>query len=232
MLPKIIRQVNILLWKRFREIIKNKWEIVRVLLLPIIFFALINLGYSTLKLFNAGAIEPFLVPLAFIVYAQRIVVQIMYEKANRLHEAMKMMGLTETAYWVSYFISEGIITGFVISFICSLMSLNGLFNGAGFGTILGLLFVFTLSVVPFCFFVCSFFDTPQSAGQAILGLIFGFYAVYVIVFLTKRYTIPIANAQIACCFFPPLALQIGSGSFLKSHQGINISTICGIMVST
>ena len=43
-------------------------------------------------------------------------------------------------------------------------------------------------------------------------------------------TIPIHSAQIICCLVPPLALQIGAGAFLKSYDGISISTICGIMV--
>ena len=59
---------------------------------------------------------------------------------------------------------------------------------------------------------------------------------------------PLKSAQIICCFFPPLALQIGivvvfvviivviiamllgSGAFLNSYDGISISSICGILV--
>jgi hypothetical protein len=37
--------------------------------------------------------------------------------------------------------------------------------------------------------------------------------------------------QGACCLFPPFALQIGSGAFLDSYDGIPLSRICGIMVS-
>jgi hypothetical protein len=37
-------------------------------------------------------------------------------------------------------------------------------------------------------------------------------------------------AQTICCFFPPLALQIASGAFLNSYDGIKTSKIGGIMV--
>ncbi len=38
------------------------------------------------------------------------------------------------------------------------------------------------------------------------------------------------SAQIICCFVPPLALQLGARSFLKSYEGLPLSGICGIMV--
>jgi hypothetical protein len=231
MLVKLFNQVSILLWKRRQESAKSKWEVVRIILPPILFMALINLGYSTIPLFSKGGIEPFLIPFAFFVFVQRVVIQIMYEKSNRLQEAMRMMGLTDMAYWISYFISEGVITGFFVSFICTIMSTGGLFNDASFGSILGLLFVYCLSVVPFCFFLCCFFDTPQTAGQAILGVLIGCFAVYVILFVTNERSVPLYNAQVAGCFFPPIALQLACGSFLKSHEGITLSRICGIMVS-
>jgi hypothetical protein len=53
------------------------------------------------------------------------------------------------------------------------MSTYGLFNHANFGLVLGLLFSFSLSAVPFAFFICSFFDTPQTAGLATIGLLLG-----------------------------------------------------------
>jgi hypothetical protein len=61
---------------------------------------------------------------------------------------------------------------FTVGFIF-LFTVGGLFNNAGFGAVLGLLFVFCLSAVPFGFFICSFFETPQSAGQATLALLLG-----------------------------------------------------------
>ena len=58
------------------------------------------------------------------------------------------------------------------------------------------------------------------------------FIVYIIVFLVDLASIPVQSAQIICCFVPPIALQIGSGAFLKSYDGIPMSAICGIMVST
>ena len=38
------------------------------------------------------------------------------------------------------------------------------------------------------------------------------------------------QSQIVMCLFPPMALQEGSGAFLKSYDGLSIGSICGMMV--
>lgn len=169
----LLSQVKLLLWKRYREVSKNKFEIVRILGPPILIFCLIHLAYVTLPLFFPGGVEPFLVPFAFFLFVQRIMIQITYEKSNRLQEAMKMMGMMEPAYWISYFISEGIIIGFMMAFMSAVVAGGALFNDGNFGEVLGMLLVYCLSLVPFCFFLSVFFDTPQSAGQGALGIVIG-----------------------------------------------------------
>lgn len=173
---KFAFQIKLLLWKRYKESTKSRWELIKVLMPAILFFVLIILIYEAVSFFNGGAIEPFLVPLAFWVFVQRIVVHIMYEKNSRLQESMRMMGLSDLAYWTSYFISDGIILGFILSFVCSIMTVGGLFDNANFGVVLGFLFCFCLSAVPFSFFLCAFFDTPQTSGQATIGILMGKYS--------------------------------------------------------
>ncbi len=170
---KLFFQIKLLLWKRYLESTKSKWDLLKVILPAVLFFALALLIYSVFNFVAAGGIEEFLVPLAFWIYIQRIVVQIMYEKSSRLQESMRMMGLSDVAYWTSYIISEGVIVGFLLSFLLTIISAGGLFNDGNFGAVLGYLFVFCLSAVPFCFFICAFFDTPQTSGQATLALLFG-----------------------------------------------------------
>lgn len=174
---KLFFQIKLLLWKRYAESTKSRWDLAKLILPAILFFALLQLIYSVFDgLFDPDGVEPFLVPFAFWLFIQRIVIQIMFEKSTRLQESMRMMGLSDVAYWTSYFISDGIITGFILAFLCSVISGGVLFNHANFGEILGLLFVFCLSAVPFAFFLCSFFDTPQTSGQATLALLLGKFA--------------------------------------------------------
>ncbi len=249
-LEKLAFQIRLLCWKRYVESTKSKWDLLKVILPAILFFVLIILVYSQFDgLFFDDGLEPFLVPLAFWIFMQRLVVQIMYEKSSRLQESMRMMGLSDIAYWASYFISDGVVLGFILSFLCTIFTVGGLFNGANFGVILGFFFIFCLSAVPFCFFICSFFDTPQTAGQALLAILLGklsvaifylpfifwtllgMYVLYVVVFVVGTYDTSLKEAQTICCFIPPLALQIVSGAFLDSYDGLSVRTICSIMVS-
>ena len=64
-------------------------------------------------------------------------------------------------YWMSYFVTDGVINGFVISLLCTITTTGGLFSDGNFFDIFGLLFVFCISVMPFVFFICSFFSNPQ-----------------------------------------------------------------------
>lgn len=180
--------------------------------------------------FDAG-IEHFLIPFAYWIYVQRIVVQIMYEKSSKLQESMRMMGLYDISYWVSYFIMDGIILGFALSFITTIITTSGMFGGANFGTILGFTYLYTLSVTCFSFFLTAFFDTPQSSGQAVIAILMGLFVCYIVVFPSGQNQISPLAAETISSFFPPLAFQIACSTFLKSHEGASLSTINGIMVA-
>ena len=175
---------------------------------------------------STGTLEVLLVPLSFLVFAQKIVVHITYEKHHRLQEAMKMMGLLDSSYWIGYFIFDGVLIGFAVSFMCMIMSSGGLFNNGDLGMVLGLLWLFFLSVTPFSFWICSVFDTPQSAGQVTLAVVLGFYVLYFSIALENQQD----SVQSFCCLFPPLALQLGCQSFQDGYDGISTSSICGMMV--
>lgn len=173
---KFIFQIRLLLWKRYRETTKSKDELLRVLLPPILFLVLLHLIYAVKgikDLFFHGGAEPFFIPLGMWLYVQRIVVQIMFEKSSRMQESMRMMGLSDAAYWISYFLYDGVFLGFIISFLSAVISSGGLFNDGNFGDVLGLFLVFCLSATTFSFFLTSVFDTPQTSGQVTLALLLG-----------------------------------------------------------
>lgn len=231
-LEKILFQIKLLMWKRHCENTKSKWDLLKVVLPALLFFALLILIYSVFSFFPAGFIEVFFVPFAFWIYIQRLVVQITYEKSSKLQESMRMMGLSDFAYWTSYFIYDGLLLGFVLAFLCSMMTIGGiLFNGANFGVILGFLFLFCLAATTFCFAVTAFFDNPQTSSQATLAILIGFYVIFITIFVAEQYTISLHTAQVISCFFPPLALQMGCFTFSILYTGISLGDICGILVA-
>lgn len=60
-----------------------------------------------------------------------------------------------------------------------------------------------------------------------------FYVIYIVVFPFSSGKLPYDQAQLAGAFFPPLAFQIGTGTFLTSYghkeKALSLSTICWIM---
>lgn len=176
LVEKVAHQVQLMLWKRLCEYQKQKFELLKVVIVPFLFFCLVILLYASFPgVFFSGGVEEYFIPIGMWIVIQKTVVSIVFEKNARLQEALRMMGLYDISYFMSYFISEGILMGFCISMICSLASLYGLFNHADFGTVLGMMFSYCLASASFSFFLCSFFDTPQTAGQATLLVLIGWY---------------------------------------------------------
>lgn len=214
---KVAYQIDLLLWKRYKELQKQPFEIAKYMLPPLLFYSFICLIYGAIKppMFYPGGVALYIVPLAFWMYVQKTVVNIMFEKQNKLQEAMRMMGLSDISYWISYFISEGIVIGLLQSLLGACLSIyEPVFNDGNFFNILGLLFAASLSLTTFAFFLCSFFDTPQTAGQATIAVLLFLY----IVFIAVDIHLQSRAAQYLWCLIPPLALQLGCASFLRSYQ--------------
>lgn len=225
----LMTQIKILLWKRLTEIKKQPMEIAKIFVPPIFMFLLIISMYAVFfggSSGSDGSVEVFLLPFAFWIFAQKIVVYIMFEKHYRLYEAMKMMGLKETSYWISYYLFDAVFIGFLVSFLCMICSTYGLFNHGNLGGILGFLMCFFFSITPFSYFLTTFFDTPQSSGQITIGILLGFYVLYMALSVESASE----GLQGMYCLFPPLAFQLGCASFQDSYSGIDTSNICGIMV--
>jgi hypothetical protein len=101
---KFFFQIYLMLHKRFLELRHRKVDVVYLIIPPLIFFAITILMYQVVPILIAGGLEEYTIPLAFWVYMQKVVVTVMHEKQQGLREAMKMMGLMESSYWISYFI--------------------------------------------------------------------------------------------------------------------------------
>ena len=128
-------QVKLMLEKRYIEVVQYRSEMLKLLIFPMGFVSLCILLYNVFPLFLPGGAEPFIIPIGFWVFIQRIVVLIVYEKSQKLQEALKMMGMTQSAYYLAYFVSEGLISGLIIAVACACLSLAHASEGdLGYGT--------------------------------------------------------------------------------------------------
>ncbi|RYH21653.1 ATP-binding cassette domain-containing protein [archaeon] len=63
-----------------------------------------------------------------------------------------------------------------------------------------------------------------------LNFMAGFYVVYIVIFIGGENTISYTSAQLIAAFIPPMALQLGCYTFLKSYTDLPLASICGILV--
>ena len=161
----------------------NKYTVIplaMVFMLIVIYELLLGKNYN-------GMLEFMFMPFGLIVTIPAITTTIVAEKSSRLLESMKMMGLSETAYWMNILVVEGLFYGTILGFFVACASKvpnmwdsdSGLFGNAGFGYIWICTSGYMVSSVPFAFFISVFFDRPKTAGQisfllVLSSIVFGF----------------------------------------------------------
>ncbi|OWF51666.1 ATP-binding cassette sub-family A member 3-like [Mizuhopecten yessoensis] len=127
-----------------------------------------------------SSIMPLFLMLSFIVTVFTATKNIVQEKETKIKESMKLMGMSPTMYWLSWF-TKLFIYLFVICFLFAL--LFGVKAGDN-GSVLqasqpSLIFVFLLlfgiSIIAFCFMMATIFKRATSAAFAAGILYFLFY---------------------------------------------------------
>ncbi len=115
--------------------------------------------------------------------------QIVYEKERKLREGMKVMGLTDMAYWSSW-----LITNLILNFISAWMLVIGgyifqfeFFLHSSFGSFFFLFLLFAWAMVPWVFFLSVFTDKSRTAfSLGFLVFLVGFIAVAFAPFLFTK----------------------------------------------
>ncbi|KAJ7956357.1 ABC transporter A family member 2 [Quillaja saponaria] len=149
-------------------------------------------------------------PTFFLANAMfNFVLQIGYlvaERELKLHQAMTMMGLCESAYWLSWMTWEG-ITVLISSLFLVLVGMLFQFDfflRNSFGVVFLLFFLFELNMTSFAFMLSAFINKSSSATAV------GF-SIFIVGFLTQLITgfgFPYKSSykkylQIIWSFFPP-----------------------------
>ena len=133
---------------------------------------------------------------------------------------MKMMGLRDSAYWLSF----GIYT-FILNLIISIISLILLYAGnaieySHWSLLLFLFLLYGLAIFGFALLVASFFSKVRIA--AIVGIML-FFVTY---FVSENITVEKEAYKVLLSFFPTSALNFGIKTLVeyeKSKEGLNYS---------
>ena len=171
------QQLRLLLWKTTIEK-RRSWSAIAPSVIPLSMCFLLIVIYEAIVPGYKGKIEQQFMPVALVIVIPTITTTVVAEKSTRLLESMKMMGLSEVAYFLNLLLVEGVLYGFFIGFLIACFAkipnawakdsdgnTAGLFDNANFGLVLITFWVYSIAAVPFGVFLSAFFDRPKLAAQ-------------------------------------------------------------------
>ena len=173
--------------------------------------AQLNFGMMPMKYVNykrdklgdyMAFIIPFFIMVAYICSLCLYVYRMVSEKESRAKEGMKIMGLTEGIYFLSYFLQYLVINIFV-SLINSIIVMF-IYKKIPFFFIYLLFFLWGMNVFALAFFFQSFIDTTKLA--LILSLLI-YFIMYFSSMACIKETSP-RGLKIGLSIFPPAALEV------------------------
>jgi len=229
------KQLGLLLWKSFTIKTRGLRTTFLYFGLPGLVFFMIWLLYKTFQMDSNGVIEMLVAPFAFIMVLQLTCVSLVSEKSTRLRESMRMMGMREIPYWLSYLLADGVVMNLILTLFLSVLTVSfSLFNGVDFGDIFFFVFSYCLSLTALAFALSSALDSPQTAGQVAFLVLVSGIAIFLVIFLGGVTTlIDDETKQKAWCLYPPMAVQMGiyaAASIPLTATKIEMSTVSWFML--
>ena len=109
------------------------------------------------------AMLPFFMLLMYILPVYRLISNIVSEKETKARESMKMMGLSDFSYWLSWFVYYFIIV-LIISISCTIILSANVFKFSNRGIIFLYFFIYGLSLFGLCILIQAFFSRARVAA--------------------------------------------------------------------
>ncbi|XP_034050372.1 ATP-binding cassette sub-family A member 5 [Thalassophryne amazonica] len=162
-------------------------------------------GSVEVQKFPHALISIYLV-LAFTPFVTFLIVNVAAEKERRLKDTMTMMGLYNTAFWLSW----GLLYAALVTTMSILMSIiatyTALFPNSDFFVIFFLIFLYGISSIFFSFMLTPLFKKPKFASTvgSMLTLVFGCLSLFTV--LMNDFPQPLVWLF---CLLSPSAFSIG-----------------------
>lgn len=123
---------------------------------------------------------PLLVTLMYIMPLHRMIMRIVSEKQTKIREVMRMMGLSDINYWLSWFIFYTCIVT-IISLVSTGILCSNVFKYSNWGLIFIFFWGFGISLFGYIIFIQSLFTNPRTASiVSILIYFFTSFADYAV----------------------------------------------------
>ena len=169
-------------------------------------FAMVALPYENYRVdpFSSviGYFIPFFMVIAYMCPLCLYVYRMVGEKENKSKEGMKIMGLSEGTYFLSYFIQYVIIT--FIDSVINTFFMSLLFSRVPFIILFVILFLWAMDIFGLIFFFQSFIDKTRVA------LILSLLIYFVMFFISMACMEEDAKKtlKIVLSIFPPVCLEL------------------------
>jgi len=165
-------------------------------------------------LLGAGQFLAFIIILCYLAPLFRIISIIVQDKELKTREGMKMMGLKDSAYWLSFLCYYLIIFG-ILSVCLSSISVGFVFRHSNWFITFIYYMLYGLSVFAFAFFLASFFSKARVAS--ITGTMI-YFASYVVITLIQDPTAAESKKN-AASLLPTCAAALGSIAYVNYESG-------------
>lgn len=156
--------------------------------------------------------------LIYILPMYRLISNMVSEKETKARESMKMMGLTDSSYWLSWFCYYTVVVTVITILVLAILSINVL-KYSNRGLIFLYFWVYGMSLFGLAVFMQSFFSNARISGIAGTLVYFG----------TQFIQATVANPQIAASsknaasILPTVAVSLGAaviGEFETNGKGV------------
>ncbi|KAG2843112.1 ABC transporter A family member 1 [Phytophthora cactorum] len=167
---------------------------------------------------QVSSVFPLVFVLAYLYAVSRVLVVLIQEKETRSREYLKILGMSESAIIVSWYITYLII--FVLSAILqAIASSAGLFPNSDPVLIFIFFLLFSLSVLSFGFFMSTLFSRSRTGSFA--GMVLFFFMYFVSSGFSSTSSI---NSKTGACLLPPVALAFGVQTLATAEStGVGMS---------
>lgn len=153
--------------------------------------------------------------LSFLYPVSRIIRGLVVEKEDRIKEGMKMMGLTDFSYNISWFITI-LLQLLLVSLLITLVTSTTVFEYSDKFLVFIYFGAFSLAIMNFCFLMATFFSRAKVASligpMVFFGSFFPYYAVS-----DPSYE---AGVKTSTCLLAPACFALGANVFADYEGGL------------
>jgi ATP-binding cassette subfamily A (ABC1) protein 3 len=167
---------------------------------------------------QVSSVFPLVFILAYLYAISRVLVVLIQEKETRSREYLKILGMSEGAIILSWYITYLVI--FTVSAILqALASSAGLFPNSDPVLIFIFFLLFSLSVLAFGFFMSTLFSRSRTGAFA--GMVLFFFMYFVSSGFSSTSSV---NSKTGACILPPVALAFGVQTLATAEStGVGMS---------